>query len=286
MASGSRDRRRPTGSVSRVRKRKGLNWENVFLFAVAVPLALGALIWLVVQRPFKSAVSPKRPPREGQPLLSAAQPQPTEIEAVRSNISAVRDSLQVVVIWERSSFGRLGEPDSVRIEVVPEHGYAQEKRYKVLTTQTGDHRADTVSLPMPSPGQSVVGHSCAALHHAGELLNQSCTPWQYVRPSAVFDSSTGPAPGRVVIQPSGLQVDPDVGGGCARWQKTHPNRSPWILTNRSAVPDCTGPNLKPTVAKFCAFAVLPDGRRVKTASSTNDRYCDELFVDWARERYS
>jgi hypothetical protein len=286
MASGSRGRRRRAASVSPVRKRKRPDLENILLFAVAAPLALGALIWLLLQGPFKSAESRKRTGSEGQPLLSAAKPLHTEIEAVRSNISAVTDSLQVVVTWERSSFGRLGEPDSVRIDVVPERGYPKEKWYKVLSTQIGDHRADTVSLPMPSPGQSVIGYSCAALQRTGAPLDQSCTPWQYVRPSAVFDSGTGRAPGRVVIQPSGLQVDPDVGGAGARWQKSHPNRSPWILINRTAVPDCTGPNLKPTVAKFCAFAVLPDGRKVKTASATNDSYCDELFVEWARERYS
>jgi hypothetical protein len=40
------------------------------------------------------------------------------------------------------------------------------------------------------------------------------------------------------------------------------------------------------VAQFCAFAVLPNGRRVKTATSTNNHYCEELFVEWTRERYS
>ena len=45
-----------------------------------------------------------------------------------------------------------------------------------------------------------------------------------------------------------------------------------------------GPNGKPTVAKFCAFAVLSDGRRVKTANSSNDIYCERLFRAWVRER--
>jgi hypothetical protein len=40
------------------------------------------------------------------------------------------------------------------------------------------------------------------------------------------------------------------------------------------------------VAQFCAFAVMPDGRRVKTRNSSNNRYCDELFAEWIRERYS
>ena len=93
-------------------------------------------------------------------------------------------------------------------------------------------------------------------------------------------------PNTIVIQPQGIQVDPDVGGKCAEWQQKHPDASVWITVNRRAVPECTGPNQKPTVAQFCAFAVLPDGRRVKTANSANNRYCDELFEEWTRERYS
>ena len=54
--------------------------------------------------------------------------------------------------------------------------------------------------------------------------------------------------------------------------------------NQQAVRECTGPNGKPTVAQFCAFAVLSDGRRVLTASSQNVEYCDELFRRWSAER--
>jgi hypothetical protein len=258
------------GPVSRVRKRKKPNPETLFLFMVAIPLALAALFWWQLRGPPKSVESISLP----------------EIEAVRSTISELRDSLQVVVTWETSSFWPLGPSDSLRVQVSPESGYSEESKRRVLTSPTGDQQADTVYLPMPAPGQSVIGYSCAAVIHPGLPLDQSCTEWQYVRPSAVFDSAAGYGPARIVIQPRGLQVDPDVDGSCARWQRRHPNQSAWILINRTAVPDCTGPNLKPTVAKFCAFAVLPGGRRVKTANSTNDRYCDELFVEWAGERYS
>jgi UDP-N-acetylmuramyl pentapeptide synthase len=65
-----------------------------------------------------------------------------------------------------------------------------------------------------------------------------------------------------------------------------PRHSVWYTVNKAAVAECTGPNGKPTVAQFCAFAVLPDGRRVKSANSANNRYCDELFVEWTRDRYS
>ena len=89
---------------------------------------------------------------------------------------------------------------------------------------------------------------------------------------------------RIVVQPDGQQVDPDVGGRCAAWQRQNPNRRIWIDVNREAIPECTGPNGKPTIAQFCAFAVLEDGRRVKTENSTNDLYCERLFQLWVRER--
>lgn len=268
MVRGSQPRQREP--VARARKRKRPNPETIFLFVVAVPVALGVLFWWLLRE------TPK--PADSIPL--------PEIDAVRSTISESRDSLQVVVTWETSSVWPLGSTDSLRVQVVTDSGYPETTRRELLSWSTGDQRADTLRLPVPAPGQSVIGYSCAALIHPGMPLDQSCTRWQYVRPSAVFDTIVGPAAGRIVIQPDGLQVDPDVGGSCARWQKTHPGQSVWILTNRSAVPECTGFNLKPTVAKFCAFVVLPGGRRIKTANSANDRYCDELFVEWTRERYS
>ena len=87
-----------------------------------------------------------------------------------------------------------------------------------------------------------------------------------------------------MIHPEGQQVDPDVGGNCAAWQRRHPQESVWLEVNRTAVPDCTGPNGKPTVAQFCAFAVLDDGSRVQTANSAKNPYCDALFEEWIRQR--
>jgi hypothetical protein len=91
---------------------------------------------------------------------------------------------------------------------------------------------------------------------------------------------------RIVVRPSGRQVDPDVGGKCAQWQRNNPDRSVWIEVNDRAVAECTGPNGKPTVAQFCAFAVLQNGERVKTENSTNNPYCERLYQDWVRERIS
>jgi hypothetical protein len=69
-------------------------------------------------------------------------------------------------------------------------------------------------------------------------------------------------------------------------QRKNPTRSVWVEVNEEAVADCTGPNGKPTVAQFCAFAIMEDGRRVKTANSTDNPYCDRLFRDWSAERVS
>jgi hypothetical protein len=208
-----------------------------------------------------------RPPLPVLPSLSYA----TEVQ---SAISEVADSLQIVVSWDLTLSTPAGRPDSIRIRVTPDPPHQT-----VAAAQPPSQLADTLYLSVPARGQTLRGISCAAAEHAGESPVESCTPWQYVRPSATPDNSLN----RIVIKPGGLQVDPDIGGRCAEWQRTHPDRSVWVAVNRTAVPDCMGPNRKPTVAQFCAFAVLPDGKRVKTANSANNSYCEELFVEWNRE---
>jgi hypothetical protein len=220
-----------------------------------------------------------------------------EARDVRSDISAAGDSLEVVVHWQLAETPSAERPDSVRIEVGL--GDGQQSRAEVVRS---DQRADTLHLPAPSPGETASGYSCAAPVQGRRLARESCTPWQFVRPSAQLPptpaapESTGGRPkrkpaikgaasvSRIVIQPEGQQVDPDVGGRCAAWQRRNPGGQVWIEVNRQAVPECMGPNGKPTVAKFCAFAVLADGRRVKTANSSNDAYCERLFQAWVRER--
>jgi hypothetical protein len=201
---------------------------------------------------------------------------------VRSALSEVADSLRIVVSWDLTLAEPSGRPDSIRIKVVPEQ---QQRTF--IAVQSSTQLADTLYLPAPLAGQTLTGFSCATAEHPGIPSEESCTPWQYVRPTAT--AAMGPGSkgvNLIVIKPSGLQVDPDVGGKCMQWQSAHPDQSVWIAVNRTAVPDCMGPNRKPTVAQFCAFAVLPDGRRVKTENSTNNSYCEELFVEWSRESYS
>ncbi len=214
-----------------------------------------------------------RPARSPLPHLSQAI-------NVRSSIGETADSLQVVIGWDFTLSEPGGLPDSVVIRVIPER-----LGDTITVTRPAEKLADTTYLPVPPAGQIAQGTSCVAARHIEEPLEDVCTPWQYVRPAASA-AVAGVLPAQIVVQPAGLQVDPDVGGRCAEWQRTHPADSVWVEVNLRAVPECTGPNQKPTVAQFCAFAVLPDGRRVKTANSINSRYCEELFAEWIRERFS
>ncbi|MGH7497409.1 MAG: hypothetical protein ACREL3_00985 [Gemmatimonadales bacterium] len=218
---------------------------------------------------------------------------------VRSEISGTGDSLDIIVAWQFTDLGRMGLPDSVRVEVGVE---GSDARVDLLS---GKWRADTLRIAAPVAGTTAMGHSCVSGVHGSRLSRETCTPWQFVRPSADaappkgqrVDSSskktrraattTGSAQVlRIVVRPSGRQVDPDVGGKCAAWQRDNPGRPIWLAVNQSAVAPCMGPNGKPTAAQFCAFAVLEDGSRVKTRNSTNNPYCDELYQAWVRERLS
>jgi hypothetical protein len=223
-------------------------------------------------------------------LRAEVLPRVTE---VRSELTATTDSLEIVVRWQMPPVRRGVVPDSVRVEVGLGDG-----RQSQTKVSPNDRTSDTLHLPTPTAGESAVGYSCVATVEAARLSRETCTPWQYVRPAAQVDPA-GPPPdsarpsasapaeptvARVVVVPDGQQVDPDVQGRCAAWQRGHPDGTVWVEVNRRAVAECTGPNGKPTVAKFCAFAVLADGRRVKTGASVNDAYCDRLFRDWVRER--
>ena len=226
------------------------------------------------------------------PLKRPTLPRAVEVTDVRSAIEQEGDSLRVVVNW-RLVLPRGPElAESTRVEV----GVGDGAQSQVATVPADEH-ADTLKVPAPEPGQTATGYSCVAAMTRGRLAPENCTPWQFVGPAAGKSSAdSAPAPGgkprasargrvsRIVLQPDGLQVDPDLGARCAAWQRQNPGRSVWISVNREAIRECTGPNGKPTVAQFCAFAVLADGRRVKTLSSQKVEYCDELFRRWVTQR--
>jgi hypothetical protein len=251
------------------------------------PLVLGALVFLVACAVwlFRERLFP--PP----PLVPKSN-----VKAVQSDVVQRGDSLDVVVSWTLGDFS--GMVDSVRVEV--DLASSDTSRVAMLPSS---RRVDTLRFGLPPVGQATAGTSCVSTLYLGRLSHERCTPWQFVRPSAnavlpdttTVDTTTrksgkgrqpkqAPRIARIVIHPEGQQVDPDVGGHCAAWQRRHPQESVWVDVNRTAVPDCTGPNGKPTVAQFCAFAVLDDGRRVKTTNSAKNPYCDELFEEWIRQR--
>jgi hypothetical protein len=209
---------------------------------------------------------------------------------VRSSVMQEGESLRVAVAW-RLVLPRGPElAESTRVEV----GVSDGAISQVATVPASEY-ADTLRVPAPKPGQTASGYSCVAPMTRGRLTPERCTPWQFVRPAAgqtKADSAPARTPraasgakvSRIVVQPEGMQVDPDVDARCATWQQRNPGQSVWVTVNRQAIQECTGPNGKPTVAQFCAFAVLADGRRVKTASSEKVKYCDELFRKWSEER--
>jgi hypothetical protein len=209
---------------------------------------------------------------------------------VRSTVAQEGESLRVVVDW-RLVMPRGPElAESTRVEVGVNDGAISQ-----VATVPANEYSDTLRVPAPAPGQTASGYSCVAPMTRGRLTPESCTPWQFVRPAAGqtrADSAPARTPraaaaikvSRIVVQPEGMQVDPDLEARCAAWQQRNPGRSVWVTVNRQAIKECTGPNGKPTVAQFCAFAVLSDGRRVKTLSSETVDYCDELFRTWSAER--
>jgi hypothetical protein len=230
------------------------------------------LVTVVAALMFEGYLSHK-PGNSPLPLVS-------EATDVRSTITPAADSLQVVVAWDLTLSTPEGQPDSVRIKVMPSPG-----NDSIISMQAATVFADTAFVPAPAVGQTLTGSSCVTARHLDKPSTESCTPWQYVRPAATAQAGA-PATQRVVVEPRGLQVDLDIDGRCAKWQRTHPGQSVWVVVNRLAIPACTGVNGKPTVAQFCAFVVLSDGRRLKSANSANNSYCDELFEEWTRERYS
>jgi hypothetical protein len=224
---------------------------------------------------------------------SLREPDLPVTQDVRSDILSEGDSLAVAVHWSIEAASMAGVPESVRVEVGLGDGDVAQ-----FSTVPSQAQTDTAIVPAPAPGQTATGYSCVAAVRHGRLGREKCTPWQFVRPSGtVTDSSAKsqvgahtPAAGsrvqRIVVQPEGVQVDPDVNGRCARWQRDNPGSSVWVEINRMAVPECTGPNGKPTVAQFCAFAVLADGRKVATRASEGIPYCERLFAEWGKERIS
>jgi hypothetical protein len=258
-------------------------WSLRRVLGLLLLVALAAGLWVAYRR---IQTTPPTPPS-------------AEAGSVRSTVYRSGDSLEVAVAWELMIDSLRTAPESIRIEVGLSGG-----EQASVATQSAARNSDTLRVAAPTPGHTASGYSCVAPIHRGQIRRESCTPWQFVVPAADTaptigasgDTTGRPARGgkatspsgivRIVVQPAGLQVDPDIDGRCARWQRNNPGQSVWIEVNREAIPQCTGANGKPTVAQFCAFAELGDGRRVLTENSSNNVYCDRLYREWAGERVS
>jgi hypothetical protein len=252
-------------------------WRRLVTAGVLL-IAVGVAVWYFLLRP---------PENTAPPLM-------IEATDVRSDVVQEGDSLRVVVDW-RLAMPRGPElAESARVEVGVNDGAISQ-----VSTVPADEHSDTLRVPAPPPGQTASGYSCVAPMTRGRLTPERCTPWQFVRPGATAADSAPAGAGRtqrtsratarvskIVVQPDGVQVDPDVDARCATWQRRNPGRSVWVTVNREAIRECTGPNGKPTVAQFCAFAELADGRRVMTLSSEKVKYCGDLFQAWSEERIS
>jgi hypothetical protein len=105
---------------------------------------------------------------------------------VRSAFSEVGDSLQVIVSWDLTLSEPTGRPDSVRIRVTPAN-----RGKPVRAIQVASLLADTVYIEAPGRGGTLNGLTCVAAEHVGASVDESCTPWQYVRPPAPSSASAG-----------------------------------------------------------------------------------------------
>lgn len=244
------------------------------LVATAVGLlAVGLALWHL--KPWETqAESAARTVDTTMAAAAAADPAASVVGRVRTRLTRQGDSLIVVTRWSMT-----GRPVEVRVALAGDTVEA--------TGYPAVRLADTTTMAAPAPGGSVDGVSCVrAVGEAGER----CTPWRFVRPSAAARSAAGGGRGgrgvRIVVRPDGLQVDPDTGGACAEWRAANPREDLWLEVNERAVPECMGPNDRPVVAQFCAFALLPGGRKAKTASASNNPYCDQEFLRWVNERAS
>jgi hypothetical protein len=137
-----------------------------------------------------------RPTTVPLPLLS----QTTD---VRTTIWEAGDSLQIEVGWDLTMSEPQGVPDSIRVRVV------QDSTEVLTLIQAGSALADTALIPAPRPGETVKGFSCVAAHHdVEEVIEEVCTPWQYVRPLANAHATASPVT-QDVIQAGGSGSAPN-----------------------------------------------------------------------------
>ena len=152
-----------------VEVRKPPRWPMILLLLAILGVGIAGL-WILRRR-----MRPQRPPADVSMAVG-----------VRSEISAAGDSLDVIVSWRLTEPPSAAPADSVRIEVGL--GNAAEPRIHLMANTQS---SDTLRIPGPAAGQTATGYSCVAALHGMRLSRETCTPWQYVRPTA--QAPTAPA---------------------------------------------------------------------------------------------
>src|SRR5262245_26141160 len=150
----------PTEQV--IEQPKPKRWPFVLLLLAVLGVAIAGA-WMIRRR-------------QTAAMHAAALPTATN---VRSAISTAGDSLEIVVSWDVDPVSGGGRADSIRVEVGL--GDGRESQTKLSPS---DRRDDTLHLPAPGAGESAAGYSCVATVQAARLSRETCTPWQYVRPTA------------------------------------------------------------------------------------------------------
>ena len=139
--------------------KKPRRWVKVTLILLLIAACVGGLWFL------RARILSMKPSRLG-----------VVAEHVRSDITGVGDSLDVVVSWEFTDSARGPQPDSARLEV------GLEGADPTVSILPAKQLSDTVRIGGPPVGGTAMGHSCVAGVHGSRLSLESCTPWQFVRP--------------------------------------------------------------------------------------------------------
>ena len=225
-------------------------------------------------------------PRPKPPVLA-------EAGQVQSAVTQEGDSLQVVVRWRAlRSIGRR-PVDSLRVEVRVDSMGAPASRVRL-------HPASGVRIRCTCPR-----HCRARRPTDCRASRRSITRWSRARPVR-HGGTCVRTPVYRRRRPAGARARRTDRRGPAGADRHSAERiaggpryrravrgmaaaasdgAGWIEVNRVAVPPCTGPNNRPTVAQFCAFAELAEAGGSKPRTRPTIRTATSSFGQWERVRY-
>ena len=164
------------------------------------------------------------------PLKQPILPRAVEVSDVQS---AIEQEATRCASCNGGWSSRAAEPRGIH----PRRGRNQRRRPVPGGDRARDENSDTLHVPAPAPGQTASGYSCVAASPAGDSPGRTAPRGNSSGPPRAVRGLRRPAGrqaapprqvSRIVVQPEGIQVDPDVGGRCAAWQRQHPGTSVWI----------------------------------------------------------